>query len=151
MCWTSPRSSAEQRSITESRKQLYVPGTFLAINVLQDHPLTWGMPASSGVFSRGNPVLRTSIPSLDMDRRVVAVYPERDLLLSGYLEGEEQLQNTPAVVWVRVGKGQLVLFGFNPQFRASTRVTLKLLYNAILMPELADRAASEAENQKSKI
>jgi hypothetical protein len=122
------------RDITESRKQLYVPGTFLAIELLPDHPLTWGMPERSGVFSRGNPVLRTSIPTLDMDRRVVAAFPEDDILLSGFAEGEEELANTPAMVWISKGKGQLVLFSFNPQFRASTPATYKLLFNALLLP-----------------
>jgi hypothetical protein len=122
------------RDITESRKELYVPGTFLAIELLPDHPLTWGMPERSGVFSRGNPVLRTSIPSLDMDRRVVAAFPEDDILLSGFAEGEEGLANTPAMVWISKGKGQLVMFSFNPQFRASTPATYKLLFNALLLP-----------------
>jgi hypothetical protein len=124
------------RDLTESRKQLYVPGTFLAIDVLPDHPLTWGMPERSGVFSRGTPVLQTSIPTLDMDRRVVAAFPadEDDILVSGFAEGEEGLANTPAMVWISKGKGQLVLFSFNPQFRSSTPATYKLLFNALLLP-----------------
>ena len=85
-------------------------------------------------FSRGTPVFATSIPTLDTDRRVVATYPERDLLISGYLEGEKQLQNRPVMVWVRAGKGQLVLFGIRPQFRGSTPATFKLVFNALLLP-----------------
>jgi hypothetical protein len=69
---------------------------------------------------------------------VIAVYPERDLLLSGYLEGERALQNRPVMVWVRAGKGQLVLFGFRPQFRGSTPATFKLVFNAILLPPVGD-------------
>jgi hypothetical protein len=92
------------------------------------------MPERGGAFSRGAPVFATSIPVLDTDRRVIAVYPERDLLLSGYLEGEKELQNRPVMVWVRAGKGQLVLFGFQPQFRGSTAATFKLVFNSLLLP-----------------
>ena len=122
------------RDITERLDGVSVPGAFLAVDFLQDHPLTWGMPERGGAFSRGNPVLATSIPRLDTDRRVVAVYPERDLLLSGYLAGEESLQRKPAMVWVRAGKGQLVLFGIRPQFRGSTPATFKLVFNSLLLP-----------------
>jgi len=115
-------------------KGLFVPGAFLAVDFIPDHPLTWGLPEQGGVFTRGSPVFATSIPRLDTDRRVIAVYPERDLLLSGYLEGEKTLQGRPAAVWVRAGKGQLVLFGFGPQFRGSVPATFKLVFNALLLP-----------------
>jgi len=36
-------------------------------------------------------------------------------------------------VWLKKGKGQMVLFGFNPIFRASTQGSFKLLFNSILM------------------
>ena len=62
------------------------------------------------------------------------IYPERFLLLSGYISGEKQLQNRPSMVWVRAGKGQLVLFGFRPQFRGSTPATFKLVFNSLLLP-----------------
>ena len=96
--------------VSEELKGVLVPGAFLAVDLIKDHPLTWGMPEKAGAFSRGTPVFATSIPVLDTDRRVIGVHPERDLLLSGYRRGEE-LQNRPTVVWVRAGKGQLVLFG----------------------------------------
>ncbi len=126
------------RDVTESLKGVSVPGAFLAVDFIADDPLTWGMPERAGAFSRGSPVFATSIPRLDTDRRVIAIYPERDLLLSGYLEGERALQNRPAMVWVRAGKGQLVLFGFRPQFRGSTPATFKLVFNALLLPPLGE-------------
>jgi hypothetical protein len=50
---------------------------------------------------------------------------------------EELLANKPVMVWVRKGKGQIVLFGFSPQFRASTPASYKLLFNALLLPKVS--------------
>ncbi len=120
---------------------LLVPGAVLATRRLHDHPLAWGLPERVAVFARSEPVLQTSIPMLDADRRVVLAYAGRDVLLSGYLEGEDAIADTPALIWVRAGKGQLALAAFHPQFRASMRGTLKVLYNAILLPPVATTAA----------
>ena len=124
------------RDVSERLDGVLVPGAFLAVDLIEDHPLTWGMPAKAGAFSRGTPVFATSIPVLDTDRRVIGIYPERKLLLSGYIEGEKQLQNRPSMVWVRAGKGQLVLFGFRPQFRGATPATFKLVFNSLLLPPM---------------
>jgi hypothetical protein len=112
---------------------LYVPGSLVKVKLLTDHPLTLGMPASIGVFSRGRPIFTTSIPKFDMDRRVIATYPEKDILISGYASGEEGMGNKAAMVWMEKGKGQYVLFGFGPQFRTSTQASYKLLFNSILL------------------
>ena len=112
---------------------LYVPGSLVKVNLIGDHPLTLGMPESIGVFSRGRPIFRTSIPMFDMDRRVIGTYPEKDLLMSGYAANEEKMGNRAAMIWMKKGKGQFVFYGFNPQFRASTQTSFKLLFNAILL------------------
>ncbi len=115
---------------------LYVPGSLVKVNLLADHPLTLGMPASIGVFSRGRPVFTTSVPKFDMDRRVIGTYPEKDILMSGYASGEEKMGNRAAMLWMEKGKGQFVLFGFGPQFRTSTQTSYKLLFNAILLEQV---------------
>ena len=117
-------------------KGLYVPGSLIRVSLLKDSPLTYGLPHSIGVFSRGWPVFATSVPYFDMDRRVIGWYPEENILMSGYAEHPELLANQPAVVWLKKGKGQLVLMGFCPQFRASTQASYKLLFNALLLPPL---------------
>jgi hypothetical protein len=118
------------------KEGLYIPGSLLKVNVIDDHPLTLGMPERIGVFSRGRPVFRTSVPKFDMDRRVIGSYPEKDLLMSGYSAKDEKMGNRAAMIWMKKGKGQFVFYGFNPQYRASTQASFKLLFNAILLPEL---------------
>jgi len=112
---------------------LNIPGSLVKVKLIADHPLTRGMPESTGVFSRGRPVFQTSVPKFDMDRRVIGSYPEKDILISGYSTGEELLGNKAAMIWMKKGKGQFVLYGFSPQFRGSTQGAFKLLFNAILL------------------
>ena len=117
-----------------TKKGLYCPGSLVNVQLKQDHPLTMGMEKNIGVFYRGNPVFTTREPYFDMDRRVIATFPEKNILASGYIENEELLGRKAGMVWLKKGKGQMVLFAFLPQFRASTPVSYKLLFNALLLP-----------------
>lgn len=108
-------------------------GSLLKIKLKQDHPITYGMPKEIGVFHRSSPVFITWQPYFDVDRRVIATFPERDILMSGYIKNEQEIGNKSSIVWMKKGKGQIVLFSFNPQFRASTPVSYKLLFNSLLL------------------
>ena len=119
-----------------SKAGFYCPGSLVKVNLKKDHPPTLGMPGSIGAFYRGQPAFRTSVPNFDMDRRVIGITPEKDIRISGYVAKEELLGNKSLMIWMKKGKGQFVLFGFNPNFRASTHATYKLLFNSILLPEL---------------
>ena len=132
---TKEEFSLPVSDITSSLRsnKLSVPGSLLKIELIQDHPLTYGMPRSIGIFSNGGPVFSTSIPDFDMDRRVIAKYPEDNILLSGFAENEDLLEEEPAVVWLKKGEGQIVMYGFNPQFRASTQASYKLLFNGMFL------------------
>ncbi len=112
---------------------LYVPGSLVTVDLLEDHPLTIGMPEQIGVFSRGRPVFQTSVPMFDMDRRVIGTYPEKEVIMSGYGANSEKMGNKAAMIWLKKGKGQFVFYGFGPQFRASTQGSFKLLFNAMLL------------------
>ncbi len=117
-----------------AKEGLYCPGSFIKMDLVGQNDLTAGMPPSTGIFFRGEPVFATSIPNFDMDRRVIGKFPEENILLSGYCEKPEKLADKSVMVWLKKGKGQLVLFGFCPQFRASTQATYKLLFNPMLLP-----------------
>ncbi len=112
---------------------LYCPGSLCRVELLQGHPLTFGLPRQTGIFYRGRPLFATSVPAFDMDRRVIASFPEKEILISGYCEKEKLLAQKAVLVWMRKGKGQVILYGFSPQFRASTQAAFKLLFNGLLM------------------
>ena len=115
---------------------LYVAGSLVNIKLTLENPVTYGMKEEIGVFFRGKPVFTTSLPRFDMDRRVIATFSKEDILLSGYAENEQKLKNKTAAVWIKKGNGQLVLFGFSPQFRGSTNVSFKLLFNSLLLKKI---------------
>ena len=65
--------------------------------------------------------------------RVIVRFDTADkLLISGMLEGGEELAGKPAVVDVPVGKGHVVFFAVNPMWRQQTFGSFGLLFNAAL-------------------
>jgi hypothetical protein len=91
------------------------------------------MQTEAGILTSAEQVFQTTLPSFDMDRRIIASYPEDHILLSGYCAKEELLGNYAAMVWMQKGKGNLIVYGFSPQFRASISGIYKLLFNGLLL------------------
>jgi len=109
-------------------KGFRVGGSILKMNLDTSSPICYGMPAQVAVlFQQRNPLFEAA-PS-----RIVGQFPDRDLLLSGGLLGEETIADRAAIAHVPYGKGQLILFGFRPYFRAQTRGTYKLLFNSLFL------------------
>ena len=113
-------------------KEFFCPGSTVKVNIDNNHPLGYGMPAESLVLFRRSPVFAVSSGQNSENYEAVVRYQERDLLRSGWLIGEEHLSNMPAMLNVRLGKGQVVLIGFRTQHRCQTHSTFKLLFNALI-------------------
>ena len=64
--------------------------------------------------------------------QVIASYPERDLLQSGWLIGEQALKKKAALVTAQYGDGKVVLIGFRAQHRVQTHGTFKVVFNCLL-------------------
>jgi hypothetical protein len=112
---------------------LNCPSSLLKVNILPGHPLSRGMQAEAGILTTAEQVFQTTLPSFDMDRRIIASYPEEHVLLSGYCVKEELLGNYAAMVCMQKGKGNLIVYGFSPQFRGSVPGIYKLLFNGLLL------------------
>jgi hypothetical protein len=115
------------------REEFSCPGSLLRAGVEEGHPVTWGLPAETALFVDASIAFQTTLPGAEMERWVLATYPgdAKDLLLSGWITGEERLTRRAAAVAMTYGKGKIVLFGFRPQFRAQTHATFPFLFNAL--------------------
>jgi hypothetical protein len=109
------------------------PGSLLRGHVRGGHPVTFGLPAELALFVDASIAFQTSPPGPELERWVLASYPEdpRDVLLSGWIRGEDRLTKRAAAVALTTGKGRLVLLGFRPQHRAQTAATFPFLFNAL--------------------
>jgi len=136
--------------------EFFIPGSLIRTDVVTDHPFAAGMqPQVAAAFSRSRAFEIVRVPrrgeggretiaeSPEPDVEVVARYAEADLLMSGWAMGEERhLAGAPAVLNVGLGSGNVVLFGFPPQFRGQPRGTYKFLFNAIQRAAAGGRPVS---------
>ena len=72
-------------------------------------------------------------PRKEDQPKVVISFAEKDLLLSGMLEGADELSNKPAVIDVPRGKGHVILMSTNPMWRMNTSGMYALVMNAVEM------------------
>ena len=109
--------------------RFFGPGSILRLEVDPAQPLAYGMPRHTAgffAFSSAYEILATA------DTTTAARFGDNDLLLSGWLDGEQLIAGRPAAVQVNAGKGRVVLLGFPVQHRAQSLATFRLLFNAIL-------------------
>jgi hypothetical protein len=114
-------------------KEFWCPGSTLRMVVDNTHPLAYGMPPEAlGVFMGGSPALEI-LPNDFNDRyEVIARFPDRDLLESGWLIGEQTLAKKAAMVSAKLRSGRVILIGIRAQHRAQTHGTYKLFFNALV-------------------
>jgi hypothetical protein len=77
---------------------------------------------------------------LATETKVVARYASSHPLASGWMLGPERIEGKAALVVVKQGKGQVILFAFPPQYRGQTHGTLPLFFNAVLGCKVAPSA-----------
>jgi hypothetical protein len=108
-------------------------GALVRIRVTPGHPVTYGLPDEVAAFVDDATVFATGLGGAELERWVLAAYPEsaRDVLLSGWIRGEDRLVRRAAAVATTYGKGKIVLLGFRPQHRAQTHATFPFLFNAL--------------------
>ena len=74
------------------------------------------------------------LPRIEDRPRVIVTFPKEadSLLLSGMLDGADEITGKALVIDSPLGTGHVLLFGCNPMWRASTQGTYALVMNAVL-------------------
>jgi hypothetical protein len=108
--------------------EFYCPGSIVAIDVDNKHPVAAMLPNTVPAYFINSSAFTAAA---DANVRVIARYAKENVLLSGWLLGEDKLRGQIALAEVGVGKGRIVLFGFRPQHRGQSWATLPLIWNAL--------------------
>ena len=118
--------------------EFYCPGSIVALDVDNKNPIATNLPATLPAYFINSSAFTAAA---DANVRVIARYAKENVLLSGWLLGEDKLRGQIALAEVGVGKGRVVLFGFRPQHRGQTWATLPFIWNA-----LSSATASSSED-----
>jgi len=117
------------KNVLESLKssEFYCPGSIVELELDNKNPITATLPTRlPGYF-----INSSACSTTDSRVRIVARYAKDNVLLSGWLLGEDKLRGQIALAEVPFGKGRVVLFAFRPQHRGQTWATLPLIWNSI--------------------
>lgn len=115
-----------------SGTEYFTHGSTLRAKFNPEHRLAYGMPDEALILNWNSPVLQVMDTFHAENYQVVAEYPEREILQSGKLIGEERIAGKTAMLSAMCGEGEVVLIAFGPQHRAQTHGTFKLLFNSLL-------------------
>jgi hypothetical protein len=122
-----------------NRKEFFIPGSILQITVDPTNPIAFGSAKTVPIFYENGPTF-----AVNGSAQSIASFTSDNPLLSGWIQGGQFLKGTSVIAQESVGKGQIILFGFRPQYRAQSEVTYKFLFNALLSS--SSTAQNLAEN-----
>ena len=107
--------------------EFYVPGSILRVDLASD-PVAAGYDGSTEAW-----YWRSSRPFTVADDRVEVLgsYSPDDPVVAGWVLGRERLAGQGALLRARIGQGEVILFGFQPNYRGQSIVTWPLFFNAI--------------------
>jgi hypothetical protein len=121
------------RNVTARQRDtdFFIPGALLRVQVDPSHPVAFGMPEQAAAVFINSPAFAAEAPGLSA--RVVARYPSKDILMSGWVLGERLITDRAAVMDIRLGRGRIVLLGFRTGHRGQPHGTFKLLFNSLFL------------------
>jgi hypothetical protein len=113
------------------REKYYVPGSILEARIDNTNPLAYGMGEHAMVFYDESPAFRLRPDAMLKGVKPVAWYDSQTPLRSGWAWGQQYLNEAVSIVDAPVGKGHVVLFGNEVNWRGQPHGTFKLLFNGI--------------------
>ena len=115
--------------------EFQIPGTDLQVSLDTTHPLCWGYTESV------MPILKNSNLVFKMPKEAnlaPVCYDKKQPLLSGFIRPEhlKALTGMPEVICQSAGKGQVICFADDPNFRSVWYAGTRLFMNAVLFGNL---------------
>ena len=111
------------------RNEFYCPGSIVRLDVDTTDPIARGAREQTDAYFINSSAFETT----DAKRvHVIARYAQKGVLRSGWLVGEDRIAGRIALASIRMGEGNVIIFGFHPQHRGQTWGTFHLLFNAII-------------------
>ena len=92
----------------------------------QQNPMTLGYAGDIYAFVNWPVVF-----SVGTGVEVIARLAQRNMFVAGFWPGWERSQGAPIIVQGKYGKGDVILFGILPLFKAGTELTYRLVANAL--------------------
>jgi hypothetical protein len=130
-------------------EKYYIPGSVLRARFNNRDPLAYGMPEQGYVFFDSSPVFDRKEDST-VKATKVAWFDEKYPLYSGWAVGQQYLQGGELATEAQIGKGHLVLIGFEATFRGTPHAMFKLFFNGLYLgagtPEGAAAMPAAATN-----
>jgi hypothetical protein len=113
------------------REKFYIPGSILEARIDNTQPIAYGMNDRAMVFYDESPAFRLQPDAATKGVRPIAWYDGPSPLRSGWAWGQQYLDQAVSMVEAQVGKGHVVLFGNEVNWRGQPHGTFKLLFNGI--------------------
>jgi len=132
------------------REKYYVPGSVLEARIDSTNPLAYGMDEHAMVFYDESPAFRLAPEAAIKGVRPVAWYESATPLRSGWAWGQQYLDQAVSIIEAPVGKGHVVLFGNEVNWRAQPHGTFKLLFNGIYYGSATSTAAPIRTTEASR-
>ena len=139
------------RDISMSRPNINTPGSVITMKITNSSsPLTFGYTGITHAFRGNTPIYRIGKDDRDLvvaqfGTKKASVRPwEKDkskkkkekttplVLSGGILSGKNALNGAPAILEKSVGRGQVILFGWNPMHRHLNHHDHAFVYNALI-------------------
>jgi hypothetical protein len=113
------------------REKFYIPGSILEARIDNTQPIAYGMDDRAYVFYDESPAFRLDPDAAIKHVKPIGWYDGPTPLRSGWAWGQQYLDQAVSIVEAPVGKGHVVLFGNEVNWRGQPHGTFKLLFNGI--------------------
>jgi hypothetical protein len=150
VAWQGGAEVAVKAGVSSARlasSHTNAPGTLIRVALDPDSPLADGVGDLDWVMYQDDRMMEPGLGA------AVATYPGIDdpaYATSGLAIGVDALAGTSALVDEAVGRGRVVSFSIDPNFRAWTQGTQRLLWNAIVGPNPTTSVVAAAAGSRER-